>query len=146
MIQIENVTFTYNGSEEKENLKNISFSIKQGEVILLCGESGCGKTTLTRLINGLIPWYYEGEMTGIVKVTGKDIKEQPLHILSRHIGSVFQNPRSQFFNVDTTSEIAFSCENHGLPETEIQRRIEQTVSLFHIENLIDRNIFHLSVT
>lgn len=144
MIQIENVTFTYNGSEEKENLKNISFSIKQGEVILLCGESGCGKTTLTRLINGLIPWYYEGEMTGIVKVTGKDIKEQPLHILSRHIGSVFQNPRSQFFNVDTTSEIAFSCENRGLPETEIQRRIEQTVSLFHIENLIDRNIFHLS--
>ena len=144
MIQIENVTFTYNGSEEKENLKNISFSIKQGEVILLCGESGCGKITLTRLINGLIPWYYEGEMTGIVKVTGKDIKEQPLHILSRHIGSVFQNPRSQFFNVDTTSEIAFSCENRGLPETEIQRRIEQTVSLFHIENLIDRNIFHLS--
>lgn len=115
MIQLENVTFTYNGSEDKGNLKNISLSIRQGEVILLCGESGCGKTTLTRLINGLIPWYYEGELNGIVRVDGKEIREQPLHILSRKIGSVFQNPRSQFFNVDTTSEIAFSCENQGLP-------------------------------
>ena len=96
MIQLENVTFTYNGSEEKGNLKNINLSIRQGEVILLCGESGCGKTTLTRLINGLIPWYYEGELNGIVKVDGKEIREQPLHILSRKIGSVFQNPRSQF--------------------------------------------------
>lgn len=108
MIQLENVTFTYNGSEEKGNLKNINLSIRQGEVILLCGESGCGKTTLTRLINGLIPWYYEGELNGIIKVDGKEIREQPLHILSQKIGSVFQNPRSQFFNVDTTSEIAFS--------------------------------------
>lgn len=144
MIQLENVTFTYNGSEEKGNLKNINLSIRQGEVILLCGESGCGKTTLTRLINGLIPWYYEGELNGIVRVDGKEIREQPLHILSRKIGSVFQNPRSQFFNVDTTSEIAFSCENQGLPEDEIRERIHQTVSLFQIENLIDRNIFHLS--
>lgn len=144
MIQLENVTFTYNGSEEKGNLKNINLSIRQGEVILLCGESGCGKTTLTRLINGLIPWYYEGELNGIIKVDGKEIREQPLHILSRKIGSVFQNPRSQFFNVDTTSEIAFSCENQGLPEDEIRERIHQTVSLFQIENLIDRNIFHLS--
>lgn len=144
MIQLENVTFTYKGSEEKGNLKNINLSIRQGEVLLLCGESGCGKTTLTRLINGLIPWYYEGELKGIVKVGGKDIKEQPLPVLSRKIGSVFQNPRSQFFNVDTTSEIAFSCENQGLPEAEIRKRIQQTVSLFQIENLIDRNIFHLS--
>lgn len=144
MIQLENVTFTYNGSEEKGNLKNINLSIRQGEVILLCGESGCGKTTLTRLINGLIPWYYEGELNGIIKVDGKEIREQPLHILSQKIGSVFQNPRSQFFNVDTTSEIAFSCENQGLPEDEIRERIHQTVSLFQIENLIDRNIFHLS--
>lgn len=144
MIRLENVTFTYSGSEEKGNLKNISLSIQQGEVVLLCGESGCGKTTLTRLINGLIPWYYEGELSGIVKVDGNEIKEQPLHILSRKIGSVFQNPRSQFFNVDTTSEIAFSCENQGLPEKEILKRIEQTVSLFQLENLINRNIFHLS--
>ena len=114
MIEFKNVTYSYNG--EAENLANISLSIPDGQVIVLCGESGCGKTTLTRLINGLIPHYYEGTLSGSVLVNGLSVAETPLYELSKYVGSVFQNPRSQFFNVDTTSEITFGCENLGMDQ------------------------------
>ena len=77
--------------------------IQDGETILLCGESGCGKTTLTRLINGLIPHYYGGKLTGQVLLDGKELKDYPLYQIGQRVGSVFQNPRTQFYNVDTVS-------------------------------------------
>ncbi|WP_294373638.1 ABC transporter ATP-binding protein [uncultured Clostridium sp.] len=143
MIELENVSFVYAG-DNKGGVKNISLKINKGEVVVLCGESGCGKTTITRLINGLIPNFYEGELTGSVKVNGKVISNQPLYDTARFVGSVFQNPRSQFFNVDTTSEIAFGCENFGLTEEKINERIDKTVREFNMEKLMGRNIFHLS--
>ena len=144
MIQFNNVSFSYARSEELSGLHDINLTINDGETILLCGESGCGKTTLTRLINGLIPHYYEGSLSGEVLINGKDIGKLPLYETAKLVGSVFQNPRSQFFNVDTTSEIAFGCENRGLPEDEINKRIAETVSDFRIESLADRIIFQLS--
>ncbi len=144
MIQLNNVSFSYASGEERSGLHDINLTIEDGETILLCGESGCGKTTLTRLINGLIPHYYEGNLTGEVLINGKDIGKLPLHETAKRVGSVFQNPRSQFFNVDTTSEIAFGCENRGLPEDEISDRIAETVADFQIEALVDRSIFQLS--
>lgn len=142
MITLKNVSFSY--VQGKEILQDINLTIPNGEVVLLCGESGCGKTTVTRLINGLIPHYYEGKLTGQVLIDGKEISQLPLHETAKHVGSVFQNPRSQFFNVDTTSELAFGAENRGLPATEIERRIRDTVREFQIERLMDRSIFHLS--
>lgn len=71
MIQLENVNFTYNNSD-KGALKDVSITIGSGECVLLCGESGCGKTTITRMLNGLIPHFYEGEMHGKVTVCGMD--------------------------------------------------------------------------
>lgn len=145
IIELENVTFTYSGeNQQASGIKDINLYINSGELVVLCGKSGCGKTTVTRLINGLIPHYYEGELSGRVRVCGQNVSEQPLYDTARITGSVFQNPRSQFFNVDTTSEITFGCENLGMPENEIRCRLERVTDRFHLENLLDRNIFMLS--
>ena len=104
MIELKDVSFTYESGETENNLSHINLAIQDGETILLCGESGCGKTTLTRLINGLIPHYYGGKLTGQVLLDGKELKDYPLYQIGQRVGSVFQNPRTQFYNVDTTSE------------------------------------------
>ena len=144
MIEFQNVTFTYHSTERESGVYNLNLTIPDGQVVLLCGESGCGKTTLTRLINGLTPEYYEGKLDGVVLVNGKDTVKTPLYELSKAVGSVFQNPRSQFFNVDTTGEIAFGCENIGLPKEEIYRRIGQVTGELKIQKLLDRSLFALS--
>ena len=145
MIRIDHVTFSY--GEENENaggVHDINLTVEDGQCVVLCGESGCGKTTITRLINGLIPHYYEGKMNGEVWVYGAKVSEQPLYDTAKTVGSVFQNPRSQFFNVDTTSEITFGCENLGQPEQSIRERLDKTIRDFRLEKLMGRNIFHLS--
>ena len=142
-VSLRNVSFRYSNGD-KGVLDSVGLEIKRGECVLLCGSSGCGKTTVTRSINGLIPHYYEGNSEGEVEVFGRNIKDTPIEDLAGTVGSVFQNPRSQFFCVDTTAEIAFGCENMGLPENEILRRLNSTVSEMHIENLLERSIFNLS--
>lgn len=91
-----------------------------------------------------IPHYYEGELTGQVLLDGKECKDLSLFEISEKVGSVFQNPRSQFFNVDTTSEIAFGPENHGLPEQDIRNRVQQVAEQLNLNGLLDRSIFSLS--
>lgn len=126
MIELRNINFRYAGGTDAGGLDNIDLIIPDGQVILLCGQSGCGKTTLTRLVNGLIPNYYEGKLSGEVLLDGKNISSLPLYETAKYVGSVFQNPRTQFFTVDTTSELAFGCENQGLPEEEIIQRVTST--------------------
>ena len=125
-------------------LKHITCTIEDGSFVLLCGASGCGKTTLTRLLNGLIPHYHEGTFTGSVYLGGKDTRDLSLFEISQMVGSVFQNPRSQFFNVDTTSELAFGPENHGLPEKAVRERVRLVAEQLRLESLLDRSIFSLS--
>ena len=148
MVELKNVSFRY-GTEEtqvdNENcLRDVSLSVKTGEFVLLTGPSGCGKTTILRLINGLIPQFYPGEVIGDILIDGEETTGRELYDTALKVGTVFQNPRTQFYNVDTTGELAFGCENRGLPEKEIYTRIDNTVARFHMEKLMDRSIFHLS--
>lgn len=143
MVKIEAVSFGY--TKPKETLNNVDFHAKKGECILLCGESGCGKTTITKMVNGLIPHFYEGGiLTGLVTAAGLKVAQTELYRLSKYIGSVFQNPKSQFFNLDSDSEIVFGLENAGIPKEQMEQRFNQTVKDLKIERLLGQNIFAMS--
>lgn len=146
MFKIDNLSFSYNTTEKelKNNVENINLKIKKGEVVLLCGESGCGKTTTTRCLNGLIPYFFNGQKTGEAYLNGKKISEMPIYQLAENIGSVFQDPKTQFFNVDTTSEIIFGCENLSMPENELKKRLKTVVDEFNLYKLLDKSIFKIS--
>jgi energy-coupling factor transport system ATP-binding protein len=143
MITIKDVSFRY--TKEQEAIRDINLQINAGECVLLCGESGCGKTTVTKLVNGLIPHFEDGGiLTGQVTVAGFSVAQGELYRLAEHIGSVFQNPKSQFFNLDSDSELVFGLENAGTPPDIIRQRLDITVRELHIDHLLGKNIFTLS--
>ena len=150
MIEFKNVTFAYSSTDvdgraiEQGSINGLDLTIQNGEFVVLTGGSGCGKTTITRLINGLIPHYYNGNLNGEVLINGKSVPDTPIFETAKKVGSVFQNPRSQFFNVNTTDEIAFAAENQCCEPAEISKAITATAASMQIENLLDRNIFELS--
>ena len=145
MINFKNVSFSYSGEHGTgDGVSEIDLTIKDGEFVVLCGESGCGKTTVTRLINGLAPHFYEGEMSGSVMIGDVCVNTENLSDIAALTGSVFQNPKSQFFNLDTTGELVFGCENLGIPREQIQQRLEKTKRDLQLDNLMDRDIFELS--
>lgn len=142
-IVLEKVSYRYAGAS-KHALDDVSLRIPQGQCVVVTGPSGCGKTTLTRLINGLVPLVYEGELEGCVLVEGHAVSSWTTADLGTSVGSVFQNPRSQFVNIDTTSEIAFGCENLGLPREEIIVRVHEAVNAIGAQDLLDRSVEELS--
>jgi len=144
MIEMKKVSFSYHNSVQNANISHIDLTISDGECVLLCGRSGCGKTTLIRLINGLIPSFYSGELSGSVLINGKSVQATPLYQLAEHIGSVFQNPRSQFFNVDTDSEMVFGMENLAWTREKMTERLSKTIRDLQIETLSGRRVAALS--
>ena len=144
MIDLENVCFSYTSNEKEASVKNINLHVAQGEAIVLCGKSGCGKTTITRLLNGLIPDYYNGVLSGKIKIDNRDTKGLEIYEYMGKVGSVFQNPRSQFYSINTTDELAFGCENMGLHKEETLKRIGRTIGMFGICDLMNKSLFALS--
>ncbi len=148
MVHFKQVSFTYGTGETTKEfpkiLQNVSFHAVPSECVVLCGKSGCGKTTMLRLINGLIPHFYSGKLTGSVTVGEVDIAASDLPRISRVVGSVFQNPRTQFFHMDTTGEMAFNLENQNMPRPQMQKRLEDVVYRLNLEDLMKRDIFELS--
>lgn len=125
-------------------LRQIAGNIPKGRCVVLCGSSGCGKSTLLRCINGLIPQFYEGERMGFCHLNGQDTDGMSIGEIGELAASVFQNPRSQFFTVNSSNEVAFGLENHGLPQEKIQQRVDEAFRIFHLERLKDRNVYELS--
>ncbi|MGJ5712617.1 ABC transporter ATP-binding protein [Staphylococcus auricularis] len=142
MITLKNLSFSYEDSQPI--LKNLNLTIETGEVVCFTGPSGCGKTTLIRILNGLIPQYFEGELQGEANINGTSLIDQDLYDISKNCGSVFQNPRSQFFCLNTTSELAFEPENYGVDPALIAQDIAQVTKQNEMTHLLDRNIFNLS--
>ncbi|MGQ4892076.1 MAG: ABC transporter ATP-binding protein [Candidatus Njordarchaeia archaeon] len=143
MLKIENLSFKYTRSKEYV-LKNINLELKAGEFVLLIGPSGCGKTTLINSINGLIPHVIRGVRKGKVYVDGVEVGDVDLKDLSTKVGTVFQDPETQFFTLTVLDELAFGPENIKLPPEEIEKRIDLAVKATGIENLLKKDIMSLS--
>jgi energy-coupling factor transport system ATP-binding protein len=142
-LVIENLSFQYRTRPELA-IQNISFELKPGEVILIAGSSGCGKTTLARCINGLIPRSYRGKREGKVLLHGKDVAEMQIADVSQIVGTLLQDPERQIVASNVYNEIAFGPENLGLPRAEILERVEKAMKRLKIEELRDRETFNLS--
>ena len=143
-LDIRDASFEYAEGRSGAGVYGISLQLEPGQVALLTGASGCGKTTVTRLANGLVPHYYEGTLSGRAQVAGVDVSAAPLYETARVAGSVFQNPKTQFFSVDVRGEVAFGCENLGLPVEDIEARVAAQAKAFNLEDLIGRSLFDLS--
>ena len=143
MIECNNASFRYQNTEA-DALKAVDLRITPGECVVLCGKSGCGKTTFSRLLNGLIPSFFPGELTGECSTFGLESGKAAIEDYVPKVGSVFQNPKTQYFNVDTTAELAFPCENMGMPSAEIRGCVEAVAEDFGLNKLLDRSIFKLS--
>ena len=142
MIKFENVNVSLQG---KNILSDINLEIKDGEFVLICGDSGCGKTTMTKLVNGLIPHFVKDvKLEGRVIVSGKNVAQTQMYEVAELVGSVFQNPKTQFFHTNSSAEMAFGLENRGASPEYIQKRVEDTITELDIENLADRNVFSMS--
>ena len=142
-LVIENLSFRYRSRNEPA-LKNINLSVGSGQVILIAGASGCGKTTLARCINGLIPRSYKGEITGTIKMLGQDIADLTLARISQMVGTVLQDPERQILGTRVLSEVAFGLENLNLSREEIYQRIDESLDRLRIPHLRERETFSLS--
>ena len=142
-LVIDNLSFRYR-DRPGAAIHNISFDAQPGEILLIAGASGCGKTTLIRSINGLIPRSYKGEMTGRVLVFGEETGGWKLSQISQKIGTVLQDPERQILGSKVRNEVAFGLENLAVPRQEILERVDEALEFLKISHLRERETFTLS--
>jgi energy-coupling factor transport system ATP-binding protein len=142
-LTVENLTFQYSRRSEPA-IEKINFSIQPGQVMLIAGSSGCGKTTLMRCINGLIPFSYHGKMSGDIHLFGKSVIGMQLADISQMVGTLLQDPERQILGSYVLNEVAFGLESLGIPRVEIVPRAEKALDRLGILNLRDRETFGTS--
>lgn len=125
-------------------LQGLDLECRRGTLTLLCGASGCGKSTVLRLLNGLIPHFHPGEVTGSITVAGKSVPDTPISALGQDCATVFQNPRTQFFTSEVLSELAFRGENYGLDPEVILENATQAAARLGVTDLLDARLTQLS--
>ena len=141
MFACRNLNLSYKGNKI---LKDIHFHIPEGTVFCITGESGSGKSSLLKVINGIIPEITEAEISGEIKLNDMRLNEMDIAQRSRYISTVYQNPKTQFYCVESTDELAFPLENRNLPKDEMVKIIKKYTELLDTEKLLNRNIFSLS--
>ncbi|HEX7555850.1 MAG TPA: ABC transporter ATP-binding protein, partial [Leptolinea sp.] len=142
-IIVENLTFQYHSRTEPA-IHDLTFKVFPGEVLLIAGSSGCGKTTLMRCINGLIPHTYRGILTGNIQLFDKPVSSLPMADLSQTIGTLLQDPERQIVGSYVKNEVAFGLENLGFSREEITKRVDETLEFLGILHLRDRETFSIS--
>jgi energy-coupling factor transporter ATP-binding protein EcfA2 len=142
-LVVDNLSFRYRDRDELA-IRDVSFELEAGKVLLIAGASGCGKTTLIRCINGLIPRSYKGELAGRVLLHGQETSGMPLSHISQIVGTVLQDPERQILGAHVFTEVAFGLENLGVPREEIIERVDDTLAYLGISHLKERETFHLS--
>jgi energy-coupling factor transporter ATP-binding protein EcfA2 len=142
-IEFIDVSFVYEDAETPA-LENINLKVQPGEVVLLAGPSGAGKTTLCSCLNGLVPHFHNGVLKGQVLVKGRDTKRTRVGVLSSLVGLVFQDPESQLISPTVADEIAFGPENLAVPRDEIVRRVEEGLDVARLKGFEEREPYNLS--
>ena len=145
-IKFQDVSFSYveNESEEPEVIKNISFNINQGEMVAILGHNGSGKSTIAKLIVGLLTPQKGHIYLDDVDVTSDTITEKELDIIHSKMGIIFQNPDNQFVGVTVQDDIAFGLENHNVERKEMIERINHYAKLVDMEKYLTYNPENLS--
>jgi energy-coupling factor transport system ATP-binding protein len=142
-LQIDHLTFRYRLRTDPA-IQDLSFSLQPGQILLIAGASGCGKTTLMRCVNGLIPKTYRGTLEGSVRVFGRSVAEMSMAELSQMVGTLLQDPERQIVASYVLNEVAFGLENLAMPRAEILKRVDEVLDFLGILNLRDRETFSLS--
>lgn len=130
-IELKNVSFSYDG--KNAILKNVNYSAQYGEVTLLSGHSGEGKSTLMYIISGIIPNVNYGELCGDVLINGESVKGKKLGDICRLVGVVLQNADAQIVHKIVEDEVAFACENLAFPPEKIQKQIDIVCNLLKLD-------------
>lgn len=141
-ISVKQLQFEYAATGSVLSIHDVS--IQKGECVVLCGKSGSGKSTFLRLINGLNPEYYTGALSGKMNVLYLDVGSSSVEELSQVVGSIFQNPSTQFFHEQVEDELVFPCENQGLPVDVINCRLDKIIKQFHLQKEQHKSLHHLS--
>lgn len=142
-LVVDDLSFRYNGRDDIA-LRHVSLELQPGSITLLAGSSGCGKTTLMRCINGLIPHSYKGRMLGEVRLFGRPNQGQPLAAISKHVGTLLQDPERQILGTYVLNEVCFGLESQGMPHTQMLARADEALERLNIAHLREKETAALS--
>ena len=143
VIEFVDFSFQYR-AQAKPTLKNINLTIYEGEKVLIVGPSGSGKSTLSNCINGLVPFSNEGEISGSLKVKGKETKEMSIFELSNSVGTVLQDPDGQFIGLTVGEDIAFKLENDCVSQEEMKEKVKIVSEIVGIDTHLNSAPYSLS--
>ena len=143
MISFDDVSFTHQGASGSV-LENVDMTIPEGDLVLVIGRTGAGKSTFLNLINGLVPHFTGGTLQGRVMVDGLDTRTNPPRSLAGTVGTVGQNPRAGFTTDTVEDELAYTMESLGFAPDVMRRRVEETLDLLGLTGLRQRTLDTLS--